>query len=116
MQLIQFALSSYFIKSHKRVAGREFDSEVEDPALNLHVDQNCLHIHEHDKAEGEDKTVSSLKSQETKFQKRSSVALLEAGIAIHSVIIGFALGVSSGSEFIALLIALCFHQFFEGMS
>lgn len=47
-------------------------------------------------------------------QRRISTYILEAGIATHSVIIGVSLGVSSGSEFMGLLIALVFHQFFEG--
>ncbi|KAF9908147.1 hypothetical protein EC991_010167 [Linnemannia zychae] len=47
-------------------------------------------------------------------QKRISTYILEAGIAAHSVIIGVTLGVASGPEFIGLLIALLFHQFFEG--
>ncbi|KAF9949590.1 high-affinity Zn(2+) transporter zrt1 [Mortierella alpina] len=49
-------------------------------------------------------------------QRRISTYILEAGIAAHSVIIGVSLGVSSGSEFTGLLIALVFHQFFEGFA
>ncbi|KDD74441.1 ZIP Zinc transporter [Helicosporidium sp. ATCC 50920] len=45
-----------------------------------------------------------------------AVYLLEAGIVFHSVIIGLTLGVTSGSAFNTLLIALCFHQFFEGFA
>jgi zinc transporter 1/2/3 len=40
--------------------------------------------------------------------------VLELGIAMHSVLIGLALGVSTGDEFRSLLVALCFHQYFEG--
>jgi len=40
--------------------------------------------------------------------------MLEFGISIHSVIIGVALGVEK-SEFVPLLIALVFHQLFEGI-
>lgn len=40
--------------------------------------------------------------------------LLEIGISIHSVIIGVTLGTST-DDFNALLVALCFHQFFEGL-
>lgn len=39
---------------------------------------------------------------------------LEMAIMVHSVIIGVTLGVSA-EEFVALWIALCFHQFFEGV-
>ena len=45
---------------------------------------------------------------------RISAYLLEMGIAIHSVIIGVALGVAR-EEFISLFIALVFHQLFEGI-
>ncbi|KAF9329482.1 hypothetical protein BG006_007452 [Podila minutissima] len=42
--------------------------------------------------------------------------ILEFGIALHSVIIGIALGTAIGTEFVSLLIALLFHQFFEGVA
>uniref|UniRef100_A0A6B2LBJ7 Zinc/iron permease n=1 Tax=Arcella intermedia TaxID=1963864 RepID=A0A6B2LBJ7_9EUKA len=43
-----------------------------------------------------------------------STYILEVAVGIHSVIIGMDLGISD-EEFITLLIALCFHQFFEGI-
>ncbi|KAG0258879.1 high-affinity Zn(2+) transporter zrt1 [Mortierella polycephala] len=49
-------------------------------------------------------------------QRRISTYILEAGVAAHSVIIGVTLGVSSDAEFTGLLIALVFHQFFEGFA
>ena len=45
-----------------------------------------------------------------------STYLLEFGVALHSVLIGVALGTTSGSTFLALFIALCFHQFFEAIA
>ena len=42
--------------------------------------------------------------------------LLEGGLAVHSVIIGIALGVAEESELAALIPALCFHQLFEGLA
>jgi len=42
--------------------------------------------------------------------------VLEFGIALHSVIIGISLGTTIGAEFVSLLIALLFHQFFEGVA
>jgi len=41
--------------------------------------------------------------------------LLEFGIAVHSVLIGLTLGTTTDS-FVALFIALCFHQFFEAIA
>ena len=42
--------------------------------------------------------------------------LLEAGILFHSIFIGMALSVATGTPFIVLLIAISFHQFFEGLA
>ncbi|EFN54748.1 hypothetical protein CHLNCDRAFT_58029 [Chlorella variabilis] len=44
------------------------------------------------------------------------IYLLEAGIIFHSVLIGITLGVTGGSAFNTLLVALSFHQFFEGFA
>lgn len=42
--------------------------------------------------------------------------LLEAGILFHSIFIGMALSVATGTPFVVLLIAISFHQFFEGLA
>ncbi|CAF0871356.1 unnamed protein product [Didymodactylos carnosus] len=49
-------------------------------------------------------------------QHKISTYLLEIGIATHSILIGIALGTTNGSEFVALFIAIIFHQFFEGIA
>ncbi|KAL3417235.1 Zinc-regulated transporter 2-like protein 1 [Phlyctema vagabunda] len=42
--------------------------------------------------------------------------LLEMGILFHSVFIGMALSVAVGNDFVVLLIAISFHQTFEGLA
>ncbi|KAI9326213.1 Zinc/iron permease [Obelidium mucronatum] len=42
--------------------------------------------------------------------------LLECGILFHSLIIGVTLGVSSDVAFRSLIVAVCFHQMFEGLA
>lgn len=42
--------------------------------------------------------------------------LLEAGILFHSVFIGLSISISTGTTFIALMIAIAFHQIFEGLA
>lgn len=42
--------------------------------------------------------------------------LLEAGILFHSIFIGMAVSVATGTQFAVLLIAICFHQTFEGFA
>ena len=45
-----------------------------------------------------------------------SAVFAELGFTIHSVLIGLVVGVTGDSELRSLLIALCFHQFFEGVT
>lgn len=42
--------------------------------------------------------------------------LLEAGILFHSIFIGIALSVATGRTFVVLLLAISFHQTFEGLA
>ncbi|KAI9308100.1 Zinc/iron permease [Cunninghamella echinulata] len=42
--------------------------------------------------------------------------ILELGIVMHSIIIGITLATTSADEFTTLLIAIVFHQFFEGIA
>ncbi|CAH1764479.1 12322_t:CDS:2 [Entrophospora sp. SA101] len=51
----------------------------------------------------------------TNSSQTIGVIVLEVGICFHSVIIGIALSVANGTEFISLLCALVFHQTFEGL-
>ncbi|PWW78825.1 Zinc/iron permease [Tuber magnatum] len=55
---------------------------------------------------------------EAQLQQKNllQVMLLEAGILFHSVFIGMALSVATGSNFVVLLIAITFHQTFEGLA
>jgi zinc transporter 1/2/3 len=60
---------------------------------------------------------SGLHTNEPTQQKALlQVFLLEAGILFHSIFIGLALSVSTGPPFIVLLIAISFHQTFEGLA
>ncbi|KAF4124900.1 Zinc transporter ZupT [Geosmithia morbida] len=56
-------------------------------------------------------------SAEQKLRKeRLQVLLLEMGILFHSVFIGMSVSVAVGTDFIVLLIAIVFHQTFEGLA
>jgi len=70
--------------------------------------QDDYEVHGHDHAEIGDLILVK--------EKHVSTYILELGIASHSIIIGLTLGVSTEPEFHALLVALTFHQFFEGMA
>ncbi|PQE23058.1 hypothetical protein CJF32_00004453 [Rutstroemia sp. NJR-2017a WRK4] len=55
---------------------------------------------------------------ESDSQKRQILQclLLEAGILFHSIFIGMAISVATGPPFIVFLIAIAFHQSFEGLA
>lgn len=81
------------------------DASVADKSQGSH--QQLHHHHHH---------MNHQVDSEAYLRGRSIVTLLifEMGVAFHSVIIGISLGVLGGAEFKTLLVALCFHQFFEG--
>jgi len=49
-------------------------------------------------------------------EKQIVFYLVELSVAIHSILIGFAFGLTSVNKIIPLTFALVFHQFFEGMA
>ncbi|RMY66179.1 hypothetical protein D0863_08616 [Hortaea werneckii] len=57
-------------------------------------------------------------TQDTAHEQRAVLQclMLEAGILFHSVFIGMALSVSTGAAFVVLLVAISFHQTFEGLA
>ncbi|KVG57606.1 zinc transporter 5-like [Cynara cardunculus var. scolymus] len=76
--------------------------------------QNHVHVHTH--ASNGHAHAASDGSPEGLLRHRILSQVLEVGILIHSVIIGVSLGVSVSPKTIKpLIIALSFHQLFEGM-
>ncbi|OQE32142.1 hypothetical protein PENSTE_c001G08829 [Penicillium steckii] len=65
--------------------------------------------------EREDDSLTLTPDQKQK-KETMQVYLLEMGILFHSVFIGMSLSVSVGNEFVVLLIAIVFHQTFEGLA
>ncbi|KAJ3319146.1 high-affinity Zn(2+) transporter zrt1 [Boothiomyces sp. JEL0866] len=57
-----------------------------------------------------------MKIQKEHSPKKFQTIILESGILVHSLIIGLTLGVTPDSGFNTLLVAICFHQMFEGMA
>ncbi|ORY15031.1 Zinc/iron permease [Clohesyomyces aquaticus] len=69
---------------------------------------------QHSPSRGEDGTPEMTEAQHKK--QLLQCLLLEAGILFHSVFIGMALSVATGTSFIVLLVAISFHQTFEGFA
>lgn len=80
----------------------------------LHPNRHTRH-HDHHHASGHDEPSPSA-NDPNEQRLILQCLLLEAGILFHSVFIGLALSVSTGPAFIVLLIAIAFHQTFEGLA
>lgn len=63
-----------------------------------------------------DQPKSTLSPEEQQKRQILQCLLLEAGILFHSIFIGMAVSVATGPPFVVFLIAICFHQSFEGLA
>ncbi|CAF2670323.1 unnamed protein product [Rotaria sp. Silwood2] len=116
MQLIEFiAHERYYYRVNPISNDTNLESKTNqhiemstsvDEAANTPVDtsKSTHHHHHHGGAFEDDAQTNKI-----------SAYLLEFGIALHSVLIGVALGTASES-FVALFVALSFHQFFEAIA
>jgi zinc transporter ZupT len=109
-------------KKHKNSKHmEEAHNEIQVPEKNDHIDCVTVEIvHIEPTPEAIDFCEGSGHYHGAAFQDNGqnhaiSTYLLELGIALHSVLIGLTLGTTTDS-FVALFIALCFHQFFEAIA
>ncbi|KUJ24451.1 Zinc/iron permease [Mollisia scopiformis] len=58
----------------------------------------------------------TLSTEEQQKKQMLQCMLLEAGILFHSVFIGMAVSVATGPPFVVFLVAIAFHQSFEGLA
>ncbi|KAI6018623.1 Zinc/iron permease [Pisolithus microcarpus] len=76
-------------------------------------------IHDHDVEHLHDDDDDGNAGHEPRIGKKRQVVgilVLQLGIMIHSLVIGLTLAIKTGSDFASLLVAVIFHQFFEGLS
>jgi len=79
-------------------------------------DDDHQHKARHKKGHGHSHGGGLLPRGFTSTKKMVSAYMLEFGLTTHSITIGLATGISSYEQMVPLLIALCFHQFFEGFA
>ena len=107
---------------HSRSHGAEAVAVVEKPAAAVEVDSAVQDAEPSakvgvDVSAPESSTAAAVgqcQDHVTGGMTPSAIMALEASILVHSVIIGITLGVMAEDEFSPFLIAICFHQFFEG--
>lgn len=102
------------LSSNNSDSDSEHDSEHDVPEPDpLHTTQHKAH----NDPDTESRTRSSTAQTAHEAQKLLlQCLLLEAGILFHSIFIGMALSVATGTPFIVLLVAISFHQTFEGLA
>lgn len=89
----------------------ELDPEADDDAAPLaHPNTNGQAIH------SESAIAHAPITPEEQKRLMLQCMLLEAGILFHSVFIGMAVSVATGPPFVVFLIAIAFHQTFEGLA
>ncbi|KAI4706332.1 hypothetical protein J4E89_009066 [Alternaria sp. Ai002NY15] len=74
------------------------------------------HAHNHVRQPGGESSEDVEKTEAQNKKLLLQCLLLEAGILFHSIFIGMALSVATGTAFIVFLIAISFHQTFEGFA
>ncbi|XP_065850814.1 zinc transporter 8-like [Euphorbia lathyris] len=104
-----FATSYYSNRRKKEVSADGNGDGDEEKSMEVHGDVHTHATHGHSHS-----VVDSNPSQ--LLRHRVIAQVLELGIVAHSLIIGISLGASQSSKTIKpLIVALTFHQFFEGM-
>ena len=80
--------------------------------------QRYASIHPESHLARQDPMTAQAQTQSPEEQNRQVLqcVLLEAGILFHSVFIGMAISVATGPAFVVFLIAISFHQSFEGLA
>ncbi|KAJ8584672.1 Zinc/iron permease [Rhizopogon salebrosus TDB-379] len=82
----------------------------------MHAEHGRPHTLDSDDVEAR---LESSEPEEVKVGKKRQIIgilVLQLGIMIHSIVIGLTLAITTGSEFTSLLVAIIFHQLFEGLS
>ncbi|TAQ86897.1 hypothetical protein B7494_g4781 [Chlorociboria aeruginascens] len=82
----------------------DIDLDVLDPASQAHD------------IETPSTTQPTLSPDEERKRQVLQCLLLEAGILFHSIFIGMAVSVATGPPFVVFLVAIAFHQSFEGLA
>ena len=107
--------------------GKSFrDNEDDDESMDLEFNMDELTTVPMDGADARPLSQSAAAAKHTggahiptpEEQKRMMLQclLLEAGILFHSIFIGMAISVATGPPFVVFLVAIAFHQTFEGLA
>lgn len=92
------------------------DEDRESMDLELNMDELSSVPLDGGKPAPKSPTVPHMPNPEEQRRLMLQCLLLEAGILFHSVFIGMAISVATGPPFVVFLVAIAFHQTFEGLA
>ncbi|KAF5185147.1 Zinc transporter [Thalictrum thalictroides] len=114
--IVDTIATSYYKNMHFNKAQAIVVNEDEEKGIDEHEHDGHVHVHTHATHGHAHGSVGGGSDEGELIRHRVISNVLELGIIVHSVIIGISLGASEDASTIkTLLIALSFHQFFEGM-
>lgn len=122
LQIIELAaISNLDAIARKNATGISGRIDVEDSAacqkeISEKVEAHSNHQHSHSGISQDSCAHSAGFLENNQSLRNVSTFILEIGIIMHSIIIGLTLGNADSTSFETLLVALCFHQFFEGIA
>jgi zinc transporter 1/2/3 len=100
-----------------RNSNKYHDEDNDDTDLDLDVDElDPTTSSAHDIETTLPTTQNPLTQEKEQQRQVLQCLLLEAGILFHSVFIGMAVSVATGPPFVVFLVAISFHQSFEGLA
>lgn len=106
------AIRNAWQEPRERRSSSEDSNTVNDVEAGADSKDNPSDVHERGASS------NSLTAQKQREEQKMLLQclLLEAGILFHSIFIGMALSVATGTPFVVLLVAISFHQTFEGLA
>ncbi|XP_021912231.1 zinc transporter 1-like [Carica papaya] len=114
--MIDSLATGYYRRQHLKKPKQVSVADVDEERMNIDEQTGAGHVHGHGHGHHESVSPSQELGLPEVIRRRIVSQVLEVGIVVHSVIIGVSLGASVRSDTIRpLMVALSFHQFFEGM-
>jgi zinc transporter 1/2/3 len=114
MHFLDFLMSQYFNKKQLALsasisAASSLDGYDPFDKSSDSTSSTASHGHSHG-------SLLELEGQEWNGKKLAEAYMIEFGVTVHSLFIGLAVGIVDYGTLVALLVALSFHQFFEGFA
>jgi zinc transporter 1/2/3 len=110
MHFLDFVMSQFFAARQFALNASSSAASLDDP-IDKSSDSTSSSSGSHSHG-----SLLMLEGQEWSAKKLAEAYMIEFGVTVHSLFIGLAFGIVDYNTLVALLVALSFHQFFEGFA